>query len=127
MSTMYWTIGDEGRCGNLRELLAGWDKAQNEGPFIHLMDGEDDDDDPLVSLRLDRVAGYAMTSDFLSHTTQMRAAWYCLDAGFQGQPQPDELDAATVLITQLAYRIGGHPMTGYTAVTGLPFDVEVVR
>ena len=125
MGTMHWTMGDEGRCGALRELLAGWDKAQNEGPFLHLMDGESPE--PLVSLRLDRVAGYAMTSDFLSHTTQMRAAWYCLDAGFQGRPHPDELDAAATLITQLAYRIGGHPMTGYPAVTGLPFDVEVVR
>ena len=124
MSTMHWTMGDEGRCGNLRKLLAGWDKAQNEGPFIHLMDGEEPE--PLVSLRLDRVAGYAMISNLLSPTTTMRAAWHCLDAGFHGQ-QPDELDAAADLITRLAYRICGHPMTGYPAVTGLPFDVEVVR
>ena len=125
MSTMYWTIGDESRRGKLREILAGWDKAQNKGPFIHLMDGEDDD--PLVSLRLDCVFGYAQICDLLGHTTSMRAACYCLDAGFQGPPHPDELDAAATLITRLAYRIGGHPMTGYPAVTGLPFDVEVVR
>jgi len=125
MSTMHWTIGDAGLRGTLRELLATWDKAQDEGPFVHLMDGENPE--PLVSLRLDRVAGYAAIRDLLSHTTQMRAAWYCLDAGLWAMPHPDELDAATVLITQLAYKIGGHPMTGYPAVTGLPFDVEVVR